>query len=214
MIHITYFFDIICPWCYIGKYHIEQAFAQRPMLSYSIDYRIFQLNPDMPLCGMDRQAYLTQKFGDRAVSFYDYIDKTGKSCGLDFALDKIAFTPNSMAGHILVYYMQEKNPNKANDFVDDLFNAYFCQAIDFTDNENLLNIAANYDDDIDKMRALLHDEHYRDELQQQDRQMRINFISGVPLSVINNQYVVNGAQDAAALLPLIDMAAKDIKEEN
>ena len=58
--------DPICPWCYIGKTQLDRALAQRPDHPFVIEWHPFQLNPDMPREGMDRRAYLTGKFGDRA----------------------------------------------------------------------------------------------------------------------------------------------------
>ena len=42
---------------------------------FDIVWRPFQLNPDMPLDGMDRQKYLTAKFGieTNAASIYQLI---------------------------------------------------------------------------------------------------------------------------------------------
>ena len=47
---------------------------------FDIVWRPFQLNPDMPLGGMDRQQYLTTKFGseDNASSVYKRIEDEGK----------------------------------------------------------------------------------------------------------------------------------------
>ena len=56
--------DAVCPWCYIGKRRIEQAFALDPDPTRRVVWRPFQLNPDMPPEGMDRRAYLRAKFGD------------------------------------------------------------------------------------------------------------------------------------------------------
>ena len=43
-------------------------------------WRPFQLNPDMPLEGIDRQQYLTAKFGgeDNARTVYQRIEDEGK----------------------------------------------------------------------------------------------------------------------------------------
>src|SRR3546814_20464928 len=66
MMFIDIFSDPICPWCYIGKRRLERALAARPTLGVEVRWRAFQLNPAMPQDGMDRQAYLTAKFGNAA----------------------------------------------------------------------------------------------------------------------------------------------------
>jgi len=41
--------DIVCPWCYIGKRHLEQALAQfEHRDSVEIVWRSFELDPDAP----------------------------------------------------------------------------------------------------------------------------------------------------------------------
>ena len=54
--------DPICPWCYIGKRHLDRALEAHPDHPFVIEWHPFQLNPDMPQGGMDRRAYLEGKF--------------------------------------------------------------------------------------------------------------------------------------------------------
>ena len=57
--------DTICPWCYVGKRHLEAALPilAAEGLTFEIRWRPFQLNPGMPPGGVVRRAYRTQKFG-------------------------------------------------------------------------------------------------------------------------------------------------------
>ncbi len=57
--------DAICPWCYIGKRHLEAALAALAAegLHFSVHWNPFQLNPDMPKQGVERAAYRAAKFG-------------------------------------------------------------------------------------------------------------------------------------------------------
>ena len=70
-LNIEIYSDLICPWCYIGKRRME---AGLKLLSEEfmpeIVWRPFQLNPDMPVAGMNRKAYRTKKFGswDRSLA--------------------------------------------------------------------------------------------------------------------------------------------------
>ncbi len=54
--------DIICPWCYVGKRRLERALKLlgRPA---KVEWRPFQLNPEMPAGGLNRREYRTRKFG-------------------------------------------------------------------------------------------------------------------------------------------------------
>ena len=39
--------DLVCPWCYVGKRRLEAALAQRPGPDVALQWRPFQLSPDL-----------------------------------------------------------------------------------------------------------------------------------------------------------------------
>ena len=75
MIQIDLFSDVICPWCFIGKRRLERALKIRSNSKVNINWRAFQLNPDMPKNGIAREQNIEEKFGgpERAKSIYDNI---------------------------------------------------------------------------------------------------------------------------------------------
>ncbi len=77
--------DPICPWCYIGKAQLDQALAHRPDHPFKIEWHPFQLNPDMPVEGMDRRTYLEAKFGGKegAAKAYAPIVEHAEASGPD-----------------------------------------------------------------------------------------------------------------------------------
>ena len=88
-------------------------------------WRPFQLNPDMPLKGIDRQQYLTAKFGgeDNARSVYLRIEDEGKKNKIYFQFNKIAKTPNSFLSHKLLAHAHRKK--KQTEVLELLFYQYF-----------------------------------------------------------------------------------------
>ena len=60
--------DVVCPWCFIGKRRLEKALALLGKQDTQIRWKPFQLNPDAPKEGMDRQEYRIRKFGSAATS--------------------------------------------------------------------------------------------------------------------------------------------------
>ena len=79
--------DAICPWCYIGKRHLERALAilDKQGLHFTVAWHPFQLNPDMPPEGMTRDDYVRAKFGggDRPRQIYQAIAESGRGGRLD-----------------------------------------------------------------------------------------------------------------------------------
>ena len=49
---IDIIFDTICPWCYIGKSYLDRALQDAPDHPFTIRWRPFMLNPDMPADGI------------------------------------------------------------------------------------------------------------------------------------------------------------------
>src|SRR5580658_8884538 len=63
IMRIDIYSDTICPWCYLGKRRFELAVAARPHYEPRVTWRPFELNPDLPVEGTDRAAYLLAKLG-------------------------------------------------------------------------------------------------------------------------------------------------------
>ena len=121
--HIDIYSDTICPWCYIGKRRLERALAERPQENLTITWRAFQLNPDMPAEGMERQLYLQLKFGgaENARQIYDRVREAGRSEAIPFDFEKIARTPNTVDSHRLIRFAQAQDAAKAEKLVQLLF---------------------------------------------------------------------------------------------
>ena len=75
MIKIDIVSDSVCPWCYIGKKRLDKALEDYKDQKFNINWHAFQLNPSMPKEGINRQLYLSSKFGgkERADSVYEQI---------------------------------------------------------------------------------------------------------------------------------------------
>ena len=70
---IKVFADTICGWCFIGQTKLNKALKNFPETEFEIEHIPFQLNPDMPQEGIERDQYLKTKFGGKefAQPMYD-----------------------------------------------------------------------------------------------------------------------------------------------
>src|SRR5271168_2256007 len=95
--------DAICPWCYVGKRQLERAIPilARDGLHFEVHWHAFQLNPDMPETGVDRQEYRLAKFGsaERLREMDQRITEAAAAVGLGFRTDLMRRTPNTIAAH-------------------------------------------------------------------------------------------------------------------
>ena len=121
--------DPICPWSYIGKKRLEDALAQRPNHPFEIQWHPFQLNPDMPVEGMDRRAYLETKFGGKkgAIDVYSEIARQAEAEGLKIDFGAIQTTPNTLNAHRMIHWSGLEG--KQYDMVDALFRAHVAEGL-------------------------------------------------------------------------------------
>lgn len=186
--------DPICPWCYIGKTHLDRALADHPNHPFVIEWHPFQLNPDMPAEGMDRRAYLEQKFGGKegAVRAYAPVVEHAQNAGLTINFEAMQRTPNTLNAHRLIHWAGvEKRQTAA---VDALFHAYFVDARDIGNIEVLADIADGIEMDAAVVTRLLTSDVDAEDIRTRDAHSRKMGISSVPTFIVANQHAVPGAQ--------------------
>ena len=210
MVQIDIFSDTICPWCLIGKRRLEAALEMRPGLPVNIRWRTFQLNPQMPRDGMDRQTYLNLKFGgaDNAAMVYGRIRSVGSEDGLDFNFEAIERTPNTLDSHRLVRWATDYGKQTA--LVEALFQAYFLRGEDIGAKAVLLEAAAAAGLDQPAAERFLESDDLLTEVSEEDRQARALGIDGVPCFIFNGRHALAGAQPPKALAEMLDVAQQEL----
>ncbi|SMO39943.1 DsbA family oxidoreductase [Ruegeria faecimaris] len=186
--------DPICPWCYIGKTHLDKALAATPDHPFIIEWHPFQLNPDMPVEGMDRREYLERKFGgkDGAIRAYAPVVEHAENAGLGIDFEGMKRTPNTLDAHRLIHWAGIEN--KQNAIVDALFQAYFVQGRDIGDHEVLADIADSQGMDAAVVMKLLKSDADRTDISNRDAHSRQMGVTSVPTFIVANQHAVPGAQ--------------------
>ncbi|MBM1309532.1 DsbA family oxidoreductase [Sulfitobacter mediterraneus] len=196
--------DPICPWCYIGKAHLDKALAERPDHPFVIEWHPFQLNPDMPAGGMDRRAYLEGKFGGKEAAVRAYapvVEHAGKA-GLTINFEAMQRTPNTLNAHRLIHWSGIEGRQTA--AVSALFKAYFVDARDIGDVEVLADIADSIEMDAAVVAKLLQSDEDAQSIRDRDAHSREMGINSVPTFIVGNQHAVPGAQPPALWLKVID----------
>ncbi|WP_299893713.1 DsbA family oxidoreductase [uncultured Ruegeria sp.] len=186
--------DPICPWCYIGKTHLDKALANVPDHPFVIEWHPFQLNPDMPDAGMDRREYLERKFGgkDGALRAYAPVVEHAEKAGLNINFEAMKRTSNTLDAHRLIHWAGIEG--KQNEVVDALFDAYFVQGRDIGDHEVLADIADSTGMDAAVVMKLLKSDADREDIRNRDAHSREMGVSSVPTFIVANQHAVPGAQ--------------------
>lgn len=210
---VEVFSDLICPWCYIGSRRLEAAVARLDAdgglpdgRQVQVVWQPFELNPDMPVEGRDRKEYRSAKFGSwaRSQQLDAQVAGSGAAEGLAFHHELMKRTPNTRAGHRLVWLAQERGLGQQ--MVDRLFVAYFTQGQDIGCPEVLTALAVDVGvDPVEAGDAAAGGtgntgaaaEAAVTAYLERAHDLRI---SSVPFYVLGNRYGLTGAQPAEAFL--------------
>lgn len=186
--------DPICPWCYIGKAHLDRALQDHPDHPFAIEWHPFQLNPDMPREGMDRRSYLERKFGGKegAVRAYAPVVEHAEKAGLKINLEAMQRTPNTLDAHRLIHWAGIEGRQTA--AVSALFKAYFVDARDIGDAEVLADIADSIEMDAAVVTRLLKSDVDAQDIRDRDAHSRKMGVNSVPTFIVANTHAVPGAQ--------------------
>jgi predicted DsbA family dithiol-disulfide isomerase len=205
--------DVVCPWCFIGKRRLESALElyreRRPVApAPAVTWHPFQLNPDMPAAGIDRDEYVKRKFGPgRAGQIYGRITAVGREVGIPFDFTKLTRQPNTLAAHSLVALAIDSGQQDA--MVEALFRAFFLEGRDLTSADGLSEIAVGAGLDAGDVKAFLASEKARAHIEAEDKRAREIGVEGVPFFIFNKRIAVSGAQEPGVLLEAMLDAEKE-----
>ncbi len=194
--------DVVCPWCFIGKRRLEAMFTRldeagepRP----EVRWMPFQLNPDLPLQGVDRQDYLEAKFGgpERVAQINARVAQAGESAGITFEFSRIRRQPNTRDAHRLIEWAQ-RDGGDANRLVERLFAGHFLEGRMIGDRDELARLAGEAGLDAAAAARMLSSPD-AGEVREQEQAARDLGVEGVPFFVFNRRVAVSGAHDAAIL---------------
>src|ERR671937_342339 len=183
--------DVVCPWCFIGKRRLEKAIALRPDIAVEVRFRPYFLNPWVPREGMNREDYLTTKFGspERYRAIAQRVAQAAAAEGLTYNLDKIKRQPNTLDCHRLIVWAGES----AAAMKQRLMELYFAEGGDLTDREVLVAAAAACGREADSAKEA--------------------GIDGVPCFIFGGRIAVQGAQAPEYLAQAIARAANQRAEQ-
>ena len=209
MVRLDIFSDPICPWCFIGKKNLDDALVSSPIDILDIRWHPFQLNPNMPSEGMDRRAYLEDKFGGKegAVKAYTPIVLHAESSGLSINFEAIKRTPNTLNAHRLIHWAEADGVQTT--LVQALFIAYFEKGYDLGDVDVLVDVAQVSGMDRTAVKQLLNTDSDLNDVKERDASSRRMGLTGVPAFIVGGKHVIKGAQAP----DLWKRVLNDIKEQ-
>lgn len=202
--------DVVCPFCYIGKRHLESALKQLPEgLSVTVRWHSFQLDPDTKTTA-DKNAYqyLAERKGisyEQSKQLHQQVSNMAVQAGLDYRFDK-AVVANTFQAHRLLQLAKQQG--KDNEMEERLFSAYFTEGKNIDDRQVLLGLGAELGLNATDIAKALDDNLYEAAVKADINQAQELGIQGVPYFLINQQYAISGAQPVSVFVKTLETAYK------
>lgn len=194
--------DIACPWCAIGYARLEQAMsALSEEFDFTVAWHAFELNPDATSDGEPILQALSRKYGRSPAEMeaaQANMMAIAKDLGLNFTRMQERYTRNTFDGHRLVKWAGEQG--RATEMKKALFDAYFGEAANIADADVLATCAERAGLEGDKARAVLASDDYADVVRADEARYQQAGVSAVPAFIINQKYMISGAQEPDSLI--------------
>ena len=194
MVRLDIFSDPVCPWCMIGKAHLDRALESRPDHPFRIDWHPFRLEPSLPPGGMDRRDWLQARFGsrDRVVKAHAAVQAAAEAAGVEIDFAAITRMPDTLDAHRLIHWAGIEGRQSA--VVAALFRGYFREGLDIGDPAVLARLAGGAGMDEPAVARLLASDADREDILARDADARAKGVRAVPTFLVDRRYVVAGMQ--------------------
>lgn len=195
-VQVDVYFDLICPWCWIGKTHLDTARRQlaerQPGVQVQLRWHSAQLIPQTPPQGWPYQAFYEHRLGgpEAVRARRAQVQAAAARAGLTIHHERMAVFPNTWRAHRLLAFTAQHHPEQHEALLDALFEAYFVQGLDLGDERVLTSVAQAHG--VEGSAAEAFDAPPVWALP--------GAASGVPLFVFNQGEAVSGAQPPEVLL--------------
>mgnify|MGYP001823331777 FL=1 len=186
--------DVVCPWCILGYKQLERA-LQETKTAANIHWHPFELNPRMAQEGENLREHLAAKYGttpEGSRRARARLTELGAELGFVFDYTDDMRMVNTFRAHQLLKWAEEHG--RGHDLQMALFAAFFAERLDLNDPAVLARVAARIGLDGDEALAILTDGRYAEDVRQDEQFQISRGIEGVPAMIIDEKYLVVGAQ--------------------
>lgn len=207
--------DVACPWCWVGKRHLEEAAASldRPV---EIRWRAFELDSSAPKeldTSVDYVDRLAKKYGTSRGGAQEMIDRmvdVGQQRGLDFRFDR-ARPGNTFDAHRLLAWAADSGKQTA--LKERLFEAYMHEGKSVADHETLVQLAEDVGLDPERAQSVLSSNDFTEDARGDQATAAKLGVRGVPFFVVDGRIAVQGAQPPEVLRSAFEKAIADAPAE-
>lgn len=206
--------DVACPWCAVGLGNLQKSLASiGGDAEVEVHFQPFELNPDMPAGGQDAIEHLTQKYGiseEQVRANQQNIRERAAEAGFSFHPEGRKRVYNTFNAHRLLHWAHaEVSPSDQVNLKRELLNTYFCLAVSLDDKANLLDAVKRAGLDTKRAEAILDGSEFTAEVRASQQKYLGLGIHSVPSFIINDKYLIQGAQPPETLEQAIRQVAQE-----
>lgn len=194
--------DIACPYCYIGKNHLDTALQQFEFSDQvEVVLHSFEQEPDITEnSGEGQHDAVMRKYRQSPKTAQETLDRAtlaGRTVGLVIDFDKVV-TTNTFNAHRLVQFAATEG--KENKMKNRLFEAYFAEGKNISDLSVLQKLASEIGLDA---RLILVNNLFTAQVRKDEKNAQLLGIRSVPFFLFDSKYSVSGAQPLSTFLEVL-----------
>ena len=208
--------DYACPYCYIGKRHLEQAleqFAHKDEVQ--VEFKAFELYPQAGKTAVNTtQERIEKKYAKSpqgALDMIAHIENMGERAGLDMNYAGVKNT-NTFDAHRL--YKWADALGKGREMNERLMKAYFSDNLELADWDNLAKFAEDVSLNGEEVRKMLADDDFAQAVENDENEAKNAGVQGVPFFVFDGKTATSGAMPVGGLLGLLNQVYQDNQSDN
>ncbi|WP_420548672.1 DsbA family oxidoreductase [Curvivirga sp.] len=215
-IHIDIISDVVCPWCIVGYKRLLSALEEmQDRMDYQIQWHPFELNPDMEMEGENLRDHIVRKYNsspEQSASIRETLIQYGLDLGFQFNFFDDMRIYNTFMAHQLLHWALEQG--KQTELKLALFDAYFTHKKNISDSATLLDVVGSIGLDKNEAKSVLEDGRYVEAVRENQRRWLSLGIQGVPAVVLDNKYLISGAQEASYFKQALEQCLEEVKTED
>lgn len=207
--------DVICPFCYIGKRHLEKAMENGPFSNeIEIEWKSYQLNPDYHnTTNESLYDYLARAKGmtvAQAKQMTENVLEMASNAGLKLDFEH-SVPANSFDAHRFLHFAKSKSLQ--NEAEEVLFHAHFMEGKDIGNKEVLSTLAQTLGLEKQEVDNVLMGDDFAEAVQYDIYESQQLGIRGVPYFVFDKKYALSGAQPIETFKAAITQSFTEWKAE-
>jgi predicted DsbA family dithiol-disulfide isomerase len=200
--------DVVCPWCAIGKAHLEQALARfEHAEKVELVWRSFELDPGAPATRDGAyDTLLAAKYGASSAggkAMVARLSGAAEQAGVHARFD-LARPANTFDAHRLLHLAREHGLQES--LNRRLMDGFLAEGAVLSDHPTLRRLAAETGLDDAAVLRVLSTDAYDDRVRADEAEAARREVTAVPTFLIDGRFVMPGAQSVETMLATLRRA--------